>query len=947
MRFYVNIVGLPALARFLMLYRFVSPQQFLSALFALVLTVSCLSSSLAAAEPVDFEIAGTEIVESEASVAKLINQRELGAWRTGAVVQRIGERVVLLGGTDQAVDTSQSLGDFPGSTDYSLVFGPSKERVDLPSNAPRLAFGSLSLFSYRPEELHEVEYRGLLGFLAKSRNSFLGLFKSREAAAFTNQMIYIGGIQDGEPSNKVYSLNFDETITEVVELPDLPVPLVGAGSTIIGDVLYVTGGLSSLDPPVHNTKVFQINLKQAKVDLARDISLSMPDWEVLTELPEELQGGVIRPILTAQLDDRVDWNALLVVGGWQPAAGGGGYLPSTEAFYIFPQDGIEGKPKRWRSLKSVPESIRLNSGMHYGQSFIAYGASSAPEKPLSALELWLPAEGEASLVLQDFRTDNWIGLPTTDLESSPMVIHSGRLSVELYSPSSGLATELEFEPAERRFPPEAYLIIVLYIGGMLFLGWFYNRRNKGKGLDQYLLAGRKLHWFIAGISIYASGISAYSFAGIPGKSYAANWLRIGEPIVAFFGMMVVGYFLIPMFRKLGLTTMSQYTEKRFSKLIRTISVANYVLMTLAARMAGILLLPSMALTAVTGVDIYICILFVGVLSTLYTVSGGLNAVVWTDFAQVVILFGGAFLAIGALISGIDGGIGTIFEVSDEYEKMKAFDWTLSIESMTVWVFLLWGISDAMGRMGQDTMQRVFATDGAKSARRSFITCALISVPGAVVFFSIGTFVFVYYQGNPQMIDPTLGAESMFPLFMSQSLPPMVAGLVIAGLFAAAMSTLDTGMQSISTTLVTDWFEAFNKNSNENTRLRTAKIVTVVIGALGTCAAMYVASFEVRSVWDYFGKTLGILGGILSGGFILSIFTTRAHSLGYLAGGIINYIIMFGWTMHNVHWVIYGIVNTVIASILGYVLSLILPKLPSERNKDLTGLTIWTRTPDDF
>jgi Na+/proline symporter len=287
---------------------------------------------------------------------------------------------------------------------------------------------------------------------------------------------------------------------------------------------------------------------------------------------------------------------------------------------------------------------------------------------------------------------------------------------------------------------------------------------------------------------------------------------------------------------------------------------------------------------------------------------------------------------------------TILQVSSDYGKMQAFDWTPDLHSMTVWVFLLWGLTDMMGRLGQENMQRAFATDSAKSARKSMLTCAIVSVPGAMVFFFIGTAVFVFYKTHPQLIDPKLGAESMFPLFMAQSLHPAVAGLVIAGLFAAAMSTLDSGMHSIATVITKDWFAAFNKGASDKTQLMTAKVTTLVMGILGTLAAMYVATFKVRSVWDYFGKSMGLIGGGLAGVLVLALFTKKAHTRGVLLGGLLNLFIMMTWTRTHVHWVIYGITNTVIAAVLGYILSLIIPPSAKERDKDLAGLTIWTRRP---
>jgi len=745
------------------------------------------------------------------------------------------------------------------------------------------------------------------------------------------KLVCVGGVSSNGISAEALAIPA-EVDDGIVNLPDLPVPLLGAGAAAIRDMVCVAGGITAMDPLAFNRKVYQLK-----------IGSDSPSWEVLTELPDAAGAGLLRPMMAGRFDDRTDQNVLMVLGGWKPD-GSGAFIPSSDSRYFIMERSKGRSISEWRDMVPVPDGWVPDSALPFGQSFVVLSAHAAGTEPLAPAGVLGAVPGDRRYYLCDFRTDSWVVL-STEGEMRPVTLVPGaKGGFTALSLQDGGVTACKVEDTRRRFPVIAYAVVVVYVVGMLVLGWYFDRKGKGKGLNEYVLGGRKVHWLVAGLSMYATGISAYSFAGIPGKSYSANWLRFGEPIVAFFGMMIVGYLLFPLFRRLNLTTMTEYIELRFSKTIRTFAGVQYVLGQLAARMAGVVLLPAMALTAVTGVDIYFCIAVVGILATIYTVMGGLNAVVWTDVVQIIVLFGGAIAAIIALIAGIDGGLGTIFEISREYEKMHAFDWTPDLHSMTMWVFILWGMGDMLGRLGQENMQRAFATEGENSARRSMITCALISVPGAVMFFFIGTAVFAFYRTHPQLIDPKLGAESMFPLFMVQSMHPVIAGLVIAGLFAAAMSTLDSGMHSIATVITKDWFAAFNKDAPDETRLRTAKIATLVVGILGTLAAMYVRSFEVRSVWDYFGKAMGIIGGGLAGVMALALFSTRAHTWGVLVGGAFNLFIMVNWTRHNVHWLIYGITNMVIASVLGYIFSLIIPCSEKEKSKDLAGLTLWTIRP---
>jgi SSS family transporter len=278
---------------------------------------------------------------------------------------------------------------------------------------------------------------------------------------------------------------------------------------------------------------------------------------------------------------------------------------------------------------------------------------------------------------------------------------------------------------------------------------------------------------------------------------------------------VVKYYL-PFFRRLNVTTAYEYLEIRFNYAIRFLASFLFVIF-MVARMALVLFLPSLALTTVTGIDIYICIILMGVITIIYCTMGGVEAVVWGDVIQGFVLLGGALLAVVFLISGTEGGLNTVIEISMDHDKFKMFDFAFDWTNATFWVVILGGLANNLisYTADQTVIQRYLTTKDEKSAARGIVLNGFLSVFVSIIFYSIGTALFAYYSTRPEEMNFSMAnPDSIFPHFIMSEMPLGIAGLLIAAIFAATMSTVSSNVNSLSTAFTTDFYKHFFPKSSD-------------------------------------------------------------------------------------------------------------------------------------
>jgi Na+/proline symporter len=288
---------------------------------------------------------------------------------------------------------------------------------------------------------------------------------------------------------------------------------------------------------------------------------------------------------------------------------------------------------------------------------------------------------------------------------------------------------------------------------------------------------------------------------------------------------------------------------------------------------------------------------------------------------------------------VTGGFGGMINLAEDADKLRLFDLHFSISSPTLWVLVLGGIGANLISYGSDqaVIQRYLTTKDEKDAARGIWTNALLTIPASIIFFGLGTALYTFFKSNPEALTPALqNTDAIFPWFIVAQLPAGVAGLLIAGIFAAAMSSLDSSMNSVAAAFTTDFYRRFKPTADEHKYLKIARLVTVVIGLSGIVFALVMATWDIQSLWSEFTKFIGLFGGGLGGLFILAIFTERTNAKGAIIGLITSAIVQFFLSTHyRVPGVLFAATGMITCVVIGYIASLMMPK----KEKDLDGLTI--------
>ena len=481
----------------------------------------------------------------------------------------------------------------------------------------------------------------------------------------------------------------------------------------------------------------------------------------------------------------------------------------------------------------------------------------------------------------------------------------------------------------------AYLLLIMAVG----LG----AARRHRGTSGYFVGGRKIPWWAAGLSIFATVLSSITFMSIPAKTYVTDWVYIATniPILLLAPLVVTCY--LPFFRQLNVVSAYEYLEKRFNLAVRLFGSASYVLAQ-CARMAIILYLPALALATVSSINVQWCIIIAGLVAVAYTTIGGIEAAIWADVVQAVVLIGAALLCLAvALRSG--GSVAEAWQVARADHKLTLLDWSWSA-SLPSTGLLFAGATFAhliSYTADQTVVQRYLTTSDEKQAAKAIWTNALLAVPVSIVFFSLGTAIYVFYKAHPSQLEPALTNDGILPYFIMQHLPVGLAGLAIAGIFACSQSSVSSSLNSVSTALVTDFYRRLNPGLTDAACLKMARRLTLLTGVFVIGVALLMASFDIRSVWDLFAMFVGLIGSSLAGFFALGIFTRRANGPGALTGAAIGLATLITIRLRtDVHFFLYALIGVLTCFASGWIASLLLRAEP----RNLDRLTWYTRRGHD-
>ena len=498
------------------------------------------------------------------------------------------------------------------------------------------------------------------------------------------------------------------------------------------------------------------------------------------------------------------------------------------------------------------------------------------------------------------------------------------------------------EPGKSTFHVLDYLAMLVYLVTLVWIGFHFSKKNQST--NDYFLAGRRIPWWAATLSIFSTHLSAITFMGIPAKAFSHDWVTILVNLGIILVAPVTVFLFLPLFRRLNVTTVYEYLERRFSPGVRVYGSIAFVTYQ-NAKMSIFLLLPAIALATVTGFNIYVCIGVMGVLCIIYTVLGGIEAVIWTDVIQSVILIGGGLLCFGMIFAKEDFALGAMLETANANNKFHIFNLDGGLTSMSFWVVIIGGFFIQLVPFTSDQAlaQRFLTTPTEKAAARSVWAHAAMVVPASLLFFGLGTGLFIFYNSRPELLPDASMNDKIVPWFIVTQLPAGLAGLVIAGIFAATMSSVDSGMHSIATTLVNDVYSKVRPKADDAARLKIARILTVIIGLLGMVSAMCVTSLNPSSLWDLTLLVVGLFGSSLAGVFLLGTLTKRANARGVIVGVIASIITLTTIRLmpaedRPVGGILTAAVGCMTCVIVGYLASLLFPA-PKQSLENLTFHTL--------
>ena len=491
-------------------------------------------------------------------------------------------------------------------------------------------------------------------------------------------------------------------------------------------------------------------------------------------------------------------------------------------------------------------------------------------------------------------------------------------------------------------------VVALFLLGMAGMGVYFLKRNNSS--EEYFLGGRKIPGWALGLSMVGTSISSITFLALPAAAFVLDYRQLTPNLFMPVAALIACWIFIPFFRRGLKTTAYEYLESRYGTGIR-IYAALYSLLGQLLRLAIILYLVVLPLSEMLDISESTAILAFGVITCFYTVFGGIEAVVWTDVVQTVILLGGGLLCVAAVAFQLPGGLPQILEIGMEYDKFSLGPLDFSFSERTFWVMSLIGFIGFISEFSsnQNVVQRYIAAPTLREARKATLICIVMSLPTWIFFFFIGSCLFAYYKVFPSAEVAAMKPDDVLPHFILTEIWPGVGGVIIAACLAAAMSSLSSSINAVSTIWTNDFLRLMRRKGNDRFELVNAKLASGAAGIIMIAGAWGISLIPRESVYDL----SAILGALLcSAGltpFMLGFFTTRIGNRAILSGmyaalvfsvyNILNYFKLLPEPLQwNIHIYMAGPVCNGVMLAVALAYSLFRPEPVTEQ---LRGLTVWT------
>jgi len=506
-------------------------------------------------------------------------------------------------------------------------------------------------------------------------------------------------------------------------------------------------------------------------------------------------------------------------------------------------------------------------------------------------------------------------------------------------------------------------VIAVYMLATIGVGMYFSRKNKSS--DQFTKASGKIPGWAIGISLYATFLSSNTFLGVPGKAFGSNWNAFVFSISIPFAAWFASRYFVPFYRNTGEISAYTHLEKRFGPWARTYTVICFLL-TQIARMGSIFFGIALTLQALTGFNMQSIMIVMGVCIIIYTVLGGIEAVIWTEVGQALIIILGALLILFLAVAELPGGFPKILEVAQADHKMSLGSFSFNFTDSTFWVVLFYGFFINLNNFGMDQnyIQRYHTAKTSKEAAKSVWLCVWMYVPSSFLFFVIGSVLYAFYQSQPGLIEPIklqvaaerLGAaatsaelqqlaaslnpadygDKVLPYFMVNNIPAGLVGLIISALLSAAMSTISSNMNASATVFTVDIYQKYFKPEiTDKRKLYLLHVSTIVIGIVGLCAGL--AMIGSKSLLDIWWELSGIFAGGMLGLFLLGLISRSTKNTEAITATIIGVVVILWMTFSDkipaesgfVKFTLHTNVIIVVGTLSIFLSGLILTRIPGK------------------
>ena len=488
-----------------------------------------------------------------------------------------------------------------------------------------------------------------------------------------------------------------------------------------------------------------------------------------------------------------------------------------------------------------------------------------------------------------------------------------------------------------------YLVLAAYLVGITIFGVLF--RKSQKTVKDYFVGAKNIHWIIISLSIVATETSTLTLIGVPAIAYAnyanpeqgGNYTYLQVVVGYIIARFVISFIFIPAYFRGDILTAYKLLENRFGTGTKNFAASMFLVMRALAEgvriFAASIVLTAVLSSSLPGISAQSLtlwsIVIVGALTLVYTFEGGIAAVIWTDLIQLIIYIGGSLVAAYMLLSLVPGGWGEIYSQGIAAGKFQvlSFKWSYNLP-FTFWAGLLGGTFLTMASHGTDQLlvQRLFTCKNQRDSQKALILSGFVVFFQFALFLTIGVMLYAYYKFYP-MTGTLTSNDEIFPKFIVERLPHGISGLVIAAIFAAAMSNLSGSLNSLASTTVLDFYKPLiNPNASDESLLKLSRWLTAAWGIILIFIAFFARNWG--SVFTVGLTIASLVYGPMLGAFLLGVLTRRANQTGVIAGMLSSIIAMLFVKFYvDLAWTWFVLVGTLICLFVGYGVSTVYSRAP--------------------